>query len=195
MSTLTTEAAVNLAAEMWPSTPRANIEENVPWVLAGLEEFDLLDREMLLMAFATIGVETGRFQPIDEYRSKYNTAQGGEPFGLYGPGTRIGRKLGNTSEGDGARYKGRGYIQLTGRSNYRRIGQMLDVDLEGTPELANDQEQAGRILAAFLKQEEQPIRDALADGDLTTARRLVNGGSHGLPQFVTAYRLGDAVQL
>lgn len=50
-----------------------------------------------------------------------------------------GRKdLGNTQKGDGVRFKGRGIFQLTGRANYRRIGQALSLPLETTPELAAD---------------------------------------------------------
>lgn len=191
MSELTTEDAIELAAAMWPSVPRVNLENNVPLVLEALDEFELLDRGMLLMAIATIGVETGRFEPIDEYQSKYNTAPGGEAFALYGPGTRIGCGLGNTQAGDGARFKGRGYIQLTGRSNYRSIGGMIGLDLENEPELANDPTVAARILAAFLKRAEDQIRDSLADGDLPVARRLVNGGAHGLAEFMAAFRRGE----
>src|SRR5258708_4340109 len=48
------------------------------------------------------------------------------------------RDLGNTSPGDGVRYKGRGPIQLTGKNNYLRAGQHLDLDLVNHPELVDD---------------------------------------------------------
>lgn len=48
----------------------------------------------------------------------------------------MAQTLGNTKPGDGARYRGRGYIQLTGRYNYRIAGQALNLPLEAHPELA-----------------------------------------------------------
>src|SRR4051812_26049971 len=48
-----------------------------------------------------------------------------------------GRKdLGNTQSGDGKRFKGRGYPQLTGRFNYDKYGTILGIDLVKNPERA-----------------------------------------------------------
>jgi putative chitinase len=106
-------------------------------------------------------------------------ARFGAPFNLYEPGTPKGIRLGNTVAGDGAKFKGRGYIQLTGRDNYTRIGQQVGANLVADPQLANDPSIAGLILAQFLKNKESAIRAALANDDLLQARKLVNGGSHG----------------
>lgn len=172
---------------MFPQTPRANIVANLPFVEAGLRQCSLADRAMLLMALGTIRAETAGFVPIPEGQSKYNTAPGGAPFGLYD-----GRKdLGNAEPGDGARFKGRGYVQLTGRANYVRIGAQIGVDLAADPDLGCDGATAGIILAQFLKNNETRIRAALAADDLKTARRLVNGGSLGLDDFTAAYRSGS----
>lgn len=179
---------IEVAKKMWPQAPAANIEEAVPFILEAMVAEKMDDEDMMLMALATVGVETGRFQPISEYVSKWNTNTGEEEFDRY-----EGRaNLGNTVPGDGARYKGRGYIQLTGRANYRTIGLKIGVDLEGTPDLANDHAIAAKILASFLKQNETQIRQALEAEDLKMARRLVNGGSHGLPQFQQAWERGEA---
>ena len=69
---------------------------------------------------------------------------------LYGPDTKKGRELGNTEPGDGTKYRGRGFIQLTGKKNYQMYGDQLGVDLVGNPELANDPVIAMKIAAAFV---------------------------------------------
>ena len=181
----------DMVKKMFPATSLANIQANLPHVLAGLEWAGLTDRQMLLMALATIRAETEGFVPIDEGRSKFNTKV--TPFDKYEPGTSAGKRLGNTQPGDGPRFKGRGYVQLTGRYNYERIGPQVGADLENSPSLANDPVIAGKILAQFLKNNETRIRDALDDGDLAAARKAVNGGSHGLDRFEDAYEKGDKV--
>jgi predicted chitinase len=181
------KATVGVVSKMFPHTPVSNIEKHLPFVLDGLERFGVLDREMVLMALATIRAETEGFVPISEYTSKYNTSPGSaNPYDLYD-----GRAdLGNTEPGDGAKYHGRGFIQLTGRHNYRLIGDFLGIDLEGFPQMANDAPVAADILAAYLFGKAGAIREAVRNGDLARARRLVNGGTHGLERFVDAFERG-----
>lgn len=178
-----------LTAEMlggvFVGASKAAIAANLPIVLDALEKEGLAYREMIAMALATIRVETASFKPIDEGRSRYNTKD--VPFDLYDAGTRIGKKLGNVRPGDGARYKGRGFVQLTGRDNYRTIGARIGEDLENHPERANEPKVAAAILASFLKRDEATIRRALLKGDMKAARRLVNGGTHGLERFADTY--------
>ena len=182
---------VDQVAAMFPQTPKANIMANLPHVLAGLRNRGIPDRSMVLMALATIRAETAGFKPISEFKSRFNTRV--TPFDLYDAGTRKGRALGNTERGDGPRFKGRGYVQLTGRFNYKAVGGQLGVNLAGDPELANDPAVAGLILAQFLANKQARIRVALAKDDLADARKAVNGGSHGLDAFVAAYRVGQRV--
>ena len=182
---------VDMVKTMFPSTPKKSIAENLPFVIGGLRARALWDKPLVLMALATIRAETEGFLPIEELPSTHNTRH--TPFDLYEPGTAAGNRLGNTQPGDGARFKGRGYVQLTGRYNYQRISGQIGVDLVSRPELATEPALAGLILAQFLKNVEGRLRDALGRGDLREARRLVNGGTHGLERFVDAYRRGDAV--
>jgi hypothetical protein len=177
-----------MVTAMFPGAKLKNIENNLPHVLEGLRAVKLCDRDMVLMALSTIRCETAGFLPIDEGVSKFNTKD--TPFDLYDAGTDIGKRLGNTQKGDGPRYKGRGYIQLTGRDNYKRIGGQIGQPLEASPELANDAAIAGRILGQFLKNAETRIRKDLVAGDLQDARKAVNGGKHGLEDFIDAHEKG-----
>ena len=180
---------VVVVSRMFPFTPVDNIKENLPFVCEGLIDKNLVDKPMVLMALATIRAETESFEPISEGKSKFNTSPGGSPFDLYD-----NRKdLGNQGKGDGALFKGRGYIQLTGRHNYQKYGPALGKDLIKNPDLASDPTIAGQLLATFLKDKERQIKEALVDDDLRTARRLVNGGSHGLDRFEDAFRRGDSL--
>lgn len=172
-------------ASLFPGARKSSITKNLPIVLAALAEVKLDDAQMVAMALGTIRAETAGFEPISEFRSKWNTIH--EPFDVYEPTGRVGPKIGNTEKGDGSKFRGRGFIQLTGRSNFEQIGKLLNVDLVGHPELANDPQIAAKILATFLKNREAQIRKALSKKELATARRLVNGGSHGLEQFSAAY--------
>ena len=184
----------DMVKRMFPSGTRlANISANLPFVLAGLRARQLGDRAIVLMAVAAIRAETEGFVPIDEGKSRFNTSPGGSPFNLYDAGTSIGARLGNTERGDGPRFKGRGYIQLTGRDNYRRVGGQIGVSLIDQPQSANDPTTAGLILAQFLKNAESAIRRALANNDLLTARKLVNGGSHGFDRFKDTFDKGMSI--
>ena len=64
----------------------------------------------------------------------------------------VAKRLGNTQDGDGARYFGRGYVQLTGRANYHNAGSKLGVDLEGKPDLALDPDVAAKVMVLGMSQ-------------------------------------------
>jgi len=80
---------------------------------------------------------------------------------------------GNEASGDGWRYRGSGYKQLTGRSNYREIGRIVELDLEGTPELAREPRAAARIAFAFWDARGcSPLAD---QGDVEGVTERING--------------------
>ncbi len=180
---------VENVAPLFPSTPRANIQRHLPTVLNGLVEAELGVKPMVLMALATIRAETEGFVPISEGQSRFNTSPGGNPFDLYDRRT----DLGNNQPGDGALFRGRGFIQLTGRANYQQHGQAIGLGdgLLTQPEQANDPVIAAKLLASFLKAKETAIMNALGANNLALARKLVNGGSNGLDRFTDCYTRGD----
>jgi peptidoglycan L-alanyl-D-glutamate endopeptidase CwlK len=171
---------------MFPVTPIGNIKASLPPVLDALISAKLPDRAMVLMALGTIRAETESFQPISEGQSRFNTSPSGHPFDLYDNR----HDLGNTGAPDGVNFRGRGFVQLTGRANYTRYAAEIGVDLISNPEFANDSQIAAKLLARFLGDREDRIREALAVNDLATARRLVNGGSNGLDRFTDAFNKG-----
>ena len=177
---------VQVVSMMFPVTPVANISANLPPVLDALVGANMPDKLMVLMALGTIRAETESFQPISEGQSRFNTSPSGHPFDLYDHR----QDLGNTGPPDGATFRGRGFVQLTGRANYQRISTELNVDLVNQPELANQPLIAAKILAQFLADREDRIREAVTEHDLAAARKLVNGGSNGLDRFVDAFNRG-----
>ena len=132
------------------ATPPSNIARYWPHISSALAEEGLGDRAMALLALATIRAESEGFEPIDEHPSVWNTAPGGHPYGLYDER----QDLGNLGSGDGEAFRGRGFVQLTGRENYAHYGDQIGVDLLKRPELANDPEVAAHLLARFLKERE-----------------------------------------
>ena len=90
---------------------------------------------------------------------------------------------GNAASGDGFRYRGRGYLQLTGRSNYRNFGTRIGIDIEAEPERAADPATAWLIAASYLASRSKSGKTALewADEDnVEMVTRIVNGGTIGL---------------
>ena len=180
---------VQVVSQMFPRTLVRNIQGNLPRVLGALVQTQLTAKRMVLMALGTIRAETESFLPISEFQSRFNTSPGGHPFDLYD-----NRKdLGNQGPVDGELYRGRGFIQLTGRANYQMHSAAIGLgdQLLKNPDLANDPDLASRLLASFIKSKELRIKEALLADDLATARKLVNGGSHGLEDFTNAYRIGE----
>lgn len=180
---------VQVVSTMFPFTPVGNIISNLPSVCNGLKSHGLTEKPLVLMALATIRAETESFMPVGEGRSRFNTSPRGHDFDLYD----FRKDLGNQGAPDGERFRGRGYVQLTGRFNYGRYSKILGLEdrLLTSPELASDPDVAGQLLAVFLKDKERAIKEALIDNDLRQARRLVNGGSHGLDRFTDAYQRGN----
>lgn len=88
--------------------------------------------------------------------------------------------LGNTEPGDGVRYKGRGFLQLTGRDNYRACGAALGVDLEGDPGLAATPEYAFKTSCWFWTKHN--LNELADKGEFELITRRINGGLNGYEQ-------------
>lgn len=178
---------VDQLATVFPFARRANLEKYWPPVWRALVEYGLTEPRLAAFALGTIAAETSGFVPIPELPSRFNTDR--EPFDKYDGR----RSLGNWMPGDGARYRGRGFIQLTGRHNYRAYGERIKQPLEDQPGLANVPDIAAELLAAFIADRQGRIKAALDAADMAQARRAVNGGTHGLDRFTAAYKAALAL--
>jgi predicted chitinase len=98
---------------------------------------------------------------------------------IYGLGNpTLAQKLGNTQPGDGYRYRGRGFMQITGRRNYRAMGERIGVDLEANPDLAAQPVYALMTAAAFWDREGL---NRYADQDnIEIITQRINGRHNGL---------------
>lgn len=96
----------------------------------------------------------------------------------YEPHTEVSKSLGNTQKGDGLKFKGRGPIQLTGRDNYRKYGEMIGIDLISDPSLAEKPEHAFHFACAFWKH--NGLNELADKDDFTEITKKINGGLTGL---------------
>jgi predicted chitinase len=90
------------------------------------------------------------------------------------------KALGNKIAGDGAKFKGRGFIQITGRYNYKRAGEAIGIDLIEDPGLAEDPVIAAKIAVWFWQHRVQPNVDNFKD--TTGVTKQINPGLRGLEQ-------------
>lgn len=100
--------------------------------------------------------------------------------------------LGNTQSGDGTRFKGRGYIQLTGRSNYQTYGDILGIDLVNNPQLAATPENAAKLAVAYWNNR---VKGSGAHTNIESASVAVNGGYNGYQDRVNKYNAYRSMDL
>jgi putative chitinase len=87
-------------------------------------------------------------------------------------------RMGNTEDGDGAKYIGRGLIQLTGKDNYMAFGEAIGEDLVANPQLVEEPRYAALSAGWFWNKRGL---NALADAmDITTLTIRINGGKIGI---------------
>lgn len=132
-------------------------------------------------ALATAWHETAHtLQPIKEYGGPKYFHRMYDPLGER---PKLAKANGNIHAGDGVKFCGRGYVQLTWRSNYDRAGKKLGVDLVGNPDLAMDPTIAAGILRHGMKDgwfTGKSFASYLPAGKATqaqfvSARRIING--------------------
>lgn len=160
--------------------PMANVLANWPLVWSALMQRGIGDRPVQVAALATIAIESAStFQPVQEAYWLDDATRTAYLTRMY-----EGRvDLGNTQPGDGARFAGAGYLQLTGRSNFTYYGGRTGVDLVTHPELALDPGVAAQVFAVYFL--ERGVADAARQGDWAAVRQRVQGAYAGLDRLLS----------
>jgi putative chitinase len=104
---------------------------------------------------------------------------------------RLAFTLGNTEVGDGKTFRGRGLIQITGRSNYRECGAALGADLVGSPVLLEQPGLAARSAAWFWKT--HGLNELADKGDFLLITKRINGGTNGYDKRVAFYAVAKKI--
>lgn len=156
--------------------PLARAQKWAPALTLAMEAGQINTRLRIAAFLAQIGHESGSLYYVKELG-------GSSYFAKYD-----GRKdLGNTEPGDGARFAGRGLIQVTGRNNYGRASKALfgDDRLLKNPELLEQPEWAAKSAVWYWTTRNL---NALADGgQITDITRAINGGINGLEDRKARY--------
>jgi len=100
-------------------------------------------------------------------------------------------RMGNGTEasGEGAKFCGRGYIQLTGKENYTAFGKSIGVDVCANPELVASQYALASAAWFFSKNGLHKIADeGASDAVVTKITKRVNGGTIGLPDRIKHFK-------
>ena len=171
-----------------PLLPAAKRTTYFPFLTAAVSEFGI-DQPARTAAFlAQLAHESAQFKFMEEIWGP-TTAQR-----RYEPPDKLATTLGNTEPGDGFRFKGRGPIQVTGRANYRRFGDLLGLDLVATPAQAASPEVAFRIAALFWsKKGLNELADRVTPEAFREITRRINGGFNGLAERQRFYETAKTV--
>ena len=176
------------------SVVRGDAGKNVEMLKSFMLNNGMTDPKEQAMFLAQLDHESGGFKVLSEnlrYRPSqllkvfpkyFKSEQEATAIAAGGPeaiANRVyGGRMGNKDEGDGFKYRGRGFIQLTGRDNYTRAGKDLGIDLVSNPDLASEPETAAKIALWYWNQ--RGIGKHARQGDIEKVTKLINGGTIGL---------------
>ena len=163
-------------------------EQLFPFLQAAMAEFGINTPAREAAFVAQLAHESGQLRFMEEIWGPTDAQR------RYEPASTLAAKLGNTQAGDGKRFKGRGPIQITGRSNYGRFGSLLSLDLLAAPERAAVPDTAFRVAALFWQKNGlNEIADQATSEAFREMTRRINGGFNGLKEREQFYATARAV--
>ena len=168
---LTVEQLVSIM----PAIPAPRREAFLPFLQAAMTEFAIEAPARAAAFLAQLAHESGQFRFMEEIWGPTPAQR------RYEPVSTLASNLGNTQVGDGKLFKGRGPIQITGRANYQRFGDLLSANLVSEPTRAALPEIAFRIAGLYwAKKGLNELADLVTDDAFREITRRINGGFNGL---------------
>jgi len=181
---LTTEQLQKIMPQL-PAAKRATL---FPFLTAAIGEFAIEQPPRTAAFVAQLAHESGQFRFMEELWGPTAAQRRYEPPG------KLATDLGNTQTGDGKRFKGRGPIQITGRANYRRFGDLLGVDLIADPPRAALPEVAFRIAGLYWSRKGlNELADQVTPEAFRQITKRINGGFNGLADRERFYETAKQV--
>lgn len=163
-------------ADLMGNMPGVDYAALLPGFLAACETAQINSPRRMSMWCAQLGHESGGLRWMEEIAD--------------GTAYEWRADLGNTQPGDGRRYKGRGPIQLTGRSNYRAFTKWANngIDFEAEPWRLSEPHWGFQAAAHYWTVARPRLNEYADNGDLEAATRAINGGLNGLDDRRERYR-------
>jgi len=175
---------INRLVSVLPQSQQNSARQHFPFIVQEAQRQGVQNKAQLAYILATATHESGAGKHMEEFAS--------------GRAYEGRRSLGNTQPGDGVRFKGRGYVQLTGRRNYTDWSRRLGMDLVGNPRAVENPQVAAKILVGGMMGGTFTGRGlgSYINGqrtDFVGARRTVNGTDRAGSIAQIAQRLMSAL--
>ena len=175
------EITVDNIVTIMTDCPVERAQKYVAGLNSAMEEFEINTPTRMAAFIAQISHESGEMRYTHELWGPTKAQKGYE-----------GRlDLGNTETGDGFKFRGRGFIQITGRTNYKECGGGLDVDLISNPDYLAGPEGVSASAAWFWKT--HGLNELADNSEFETITRRINGGLNGYDRRVAYWNKAKEV--
>lgn len=154
--------------KIFPNCPKDKVETYLKNLNVAMDRFKINTKLRKSHFLAQLAHESYQFKYLEEIWGPTEQQKKYEPL------STVATRLGNTEKGDGFRFKGRGVIQLTGRANYKTVGDYFKIDLIKNPDLASTPELAFMIAGWFW--ETRKLNELADKDDFKEITRKINGG-------------------